>query len=607
MSSSTRDPVRKASVVPIFREFLTRYPRHFGALFLVLLFQGLVAGAAVVSVVPLADFLLDPRLTAPSRFTRGLLEILAPLEIAPSFWLFGLVFVLCNVVKGLLDVLSRYAILRIKYAVSRGLFGDALTTFFRARWEFFSGTDHGRLLNTLNRELATISDTLGHLATQLARVVQLCIYLTLPLMLNASVTMTALGLALLLGSPVLLMHKLSYRLGQRNTQTANVMMGVISESLSAARLILGFGRQAQSRDRFLDAFDRHIHVTLRSQTLDAAVSIFYQPIGILAAIVALGVGVYQGGQIAEMAALFWSLLRALPILGELMSTNISISAFLPSYEQLATLRDQARMLEERHGERQFIELGQGIALRNLDFTYPGRDRTLQRIDLSIEKGRTTALVGESGSGKSTVSDLVLGLQIPEVGEVLLDGVRLGDWQQNSFRERVGYVPQDPLLFHASIRDNLAWSYPQASEADMWEACRMANAEAFVRQLPDGLDTIVGDRGTRLSGGQRQRVALARALVRKPELLILDEATSALDSESERLIQQAIDELAHGTTILIIAHRLSTIMRADKIYVLRSGRIVEEGTYRELSAKAGGALAAMLAAQQVSDRAMTASI
>jgi ATP-binding cassette subfamily B protein len=230
------------------------------------------------------------------------------------------------------------------------------------------------------------------------------------------------------------------------------------------------------------------------------------------------------------------------------------------------------------------------------FTYPGRTQTLVDISLFIGKGQMTALVGESGSGKSTITDLLLGLQIPDKGTVLIDGAPLDEWQQNSFRERVGYVPQDPQLFHSSIRDNLLWSYKDASVGDLWAALQLANAEAFVKELPQGIDTVVGDRGIRLSGGQRQRIALARALLRKPELLILDEATSALDSESEMLIQHAIEQVALYTTIVVVAHRLSTIAKADQVYVLRQGRVVEEGSFSVLSLKSGGILNSMLEAQ-----------
>lgn len=587
----------RGSIVAIFREFISRYPRQFALLFGVLVFEGIIAMGAVLALVPLADFLIDPSLRSPSRVTTAVVTILGRLSIGPDFWILGLLFVASNLVKGLLDIATKYSILRIKYAVSRGLFGDALTAFFNARWEFFSGADQGRLLNTLNRELTTIGNTLGHLATQLAQLVQLGIYLIIPIWLNARMTLTAMGLALILGSPLLFLMRVSYRLGKRNTETANVMMGVLNEILSAARLILGFGRQRQSRDRFLNAFDSHVHVTLRSQTLEAGVHALFQPLGILSVVVALGLALREGAPVAEMAALLWSMLRALPLLGTLMSTNVSISNFLPSYEQLVSLRLQAGRLREVHGEQQFTGLSEGVELRGVDFTYPGREDTLRDLNIHVRKGRTTALAGESGSGKSTVTDLVLGLQIPERGVVLLDGVPLPAWDLNSFRERVGYVPQEPLLFHASVRDNLLWSFPSASEADLWAACRMANADVFVRDLPGGLDTIVGDRGVRLSGGQRQRIALARALLRDPELLILDEATSALDSESERLIQQSIDSLSRDTTLLVIAHRLSTIKGADMVYVLSSGKVVEQGSYADLSKDPDSRLAAMIAVQR----------
>jgi len=370
----------------------------------------------------------------------------------------------------------------------------------------------------------------------------------------------------------------------------------LSEVLGAARLILGFGRQNQARGRFLEAFNQHTLATLRSQVLGTAVPRFFQPMALLAIVIALGFAMQQQARVAELAAVMWSLLAAMPILSALLQGNISISNFLPSYEQLVSLRKGAAALEEILGDRPFSQLEHGIEFRNMSFTYPSRAQTLIDVSLFICKGQMTALVGESGSGKSTVTDLILGLQIPEKGQVLIDGVPLGEWQQNSFRERVGYVPQDPQLFHSSIRDNLLWSFDGASESDLWAALQLANAAAFVKDLPQGIDTMVGDRGIRLSGGQRQRIALARALLRKPELLILDEATSALDSESERLIQQSIDQVAHDTTILVVAHRLSTVAKANHVYVLRQGRVVEEGSFSVLSLKSGGILNAMLAAQ-----------
>jgi ABC-type multidrug transport system fused ATPase/permease subunit len=593
---------KTSSIRVIFVQFL-EFPRNFTILFLFLIIQGVVAAIALLTIVPIADFLLDPTLNNHSNITDYDLKLIKAINLPINFWILGVQFILLNLLKGLTDIAINYSSLQIKYAIIRKLVGEAFGTFFRSRWEFFSSTNNGELLNTLNKEIISIGDAVGHLITIFTNVLQVSILLTVPLWLNFHMTLFTILITALFALPFLFLHSISYRLGKQNTETANMVTGVLNEALQAARLILGFGRQKREKDRYFKAFDKHTNVTLRSQLLTSGVHLLFRPLAMLAAIIAMGFELKKGTKVSELAAVLWSLLAAMPIFSSLMQGRVSISNFLPSYDQLIFLKKRASEFEEIEGNVTFKKLENGIEFSNVSFTYPGREQTINKISIYIQKGCMTALVGESGSGKSTIADLILGLQIPDDGQVLIDNVSLNDLKQNSFRERIGYVPQDPLLFYTSIRENLLWANEKASENDLWVALKLANAENFVKNLSEGIDTIVGERGARLSGGQRQRIALARALLRKPDLLILDEATSALDSESEQLIQQSIDEISNNTTILIVAHRLSTIAKAKQVYVLQNGNVIEEGSFDNLSNKKGGILNTMLMKQLPSESNM----
>jgi ABC-type multidrug transport system fused ATPase/permease subunit len=236
---------------------------------------------------------------------------------------------------------------------------------------------------------------------------------------------------------------------------------------------------------------------------------------------------------------------------------------------------------QKTGNVIFDRIDDGFEYKGVSFSYPGHNPVLNDINMTIKKGEMTAIVGDSGSGKSTLIDLLIGFYEPDKGVILADKKPLQEFDIYSFRRHIGYVPQDTVLFNDTVKNNLLWSNEKATEKDIVEACKLANADEFIMNLSDGYDTVVGERGVRLSGGERQRIALARALLRKPELLILDEATSALGSRSEMLIKSAIENITHKTTLVVIAHRLSTIVKADYIYVLQKGRIIEQGKYDSL--------------------------
>jgi ABC-type multidrug transport system fused ATPase/permease subunit len=225
-----------------------------------------------------------------------------------------------------------------------------------------------------------------------------------------------------------------------------------------------------------------------------------------------------------------------------------------------------------------------VAFENVSFSYPGRPDVpvLKGIDFRMDAGQKIALVGHSGAGKSTIVQLLMRYHTADVGRVLVDGQDVQAYEVRQLRRNIGVVPQEVVLFGGSIRENIAYGKPGAADAEIREAARKANALEFIDTFPEGLDTVVGERGVKLSGGQRQRIAIARAILKDPAILILDEATSSLDADSEKLVQEALDELMKGRTTIIIAHRLATIRKVDYIYVISEGRILEAGTHEQLA-------------------------
>jgi ATP-binding cassette subfamily C protein len=296
--------------------------------------------------------------------------------------------------------------------------------------------------------------------------------------------------------------------------------------------------------------------------------------------------------------------RLVPRLQTLQQSQQHLLYELPAWshlrERLAALDAERERLAATTGVH---ALAEGVRFEGVRFAYPGAGRDAAAgLDLWIEARRTTAVVGPSGAGKTTVADLVMGLVRPAAGRVVVDGRVLDEGWLRGWREGIGYVSQDTVLFHDTVRANLLWARPNAGDDEVWEALRAAAADGFVGALPQGLDTVVGDRGVRLSGGERQRLALARALLRRPALLILDEATSALDTENERRIRDAIAALHGRVTILLITHRLSSVRDADVIHVLEAGRLVESGDWATLLAKPGGRFRDLWRSQEADDRA-----
>ena len=368
-----------------------------------------------------------------------------------------------------------------------------------------------------------------------------------------------------------------------------VLMSTIEETLGGLRIVKAFNAEEKVRRRFHaenQVFYRLSNSVARRQSLAHPLSELLGTTAI-AIILWFGGSLILGGHTALDAPkfiyymiIFYSIINPAK---DLSKAVYSIQKGLASMERVDKILDARNPIADPSSPKPLPAGGAGIRFDNVDFSYDGNTDVLRDINLEIAPGATVALVGQSGSGKSTLADLIPRFYDPTRGRILIDGTDIRDLRVHDLRSLMGNVNQEAILFNDTIFNNIAFGVAEATLDEVRAAARIANADDFIMATDNGYDTVVGDRGCRLSGGQRQRLSIARAILKNPSVLILDEATSALDSESEALVQQALDRLMKGRTTLVIAHRLSTVRNADLICVLHEGRIVEAGTHAELLA------------------------
>ncbi|MFH8747644.1 ABC transporter ATP-binding protein [Streptomyces rimosus] len=526
-------------------------------------------------------------------------------------WLSGLIAVIAVAEAGL-GLLTR----RLSAGLGEGLILDLRTTVYdhvqRMPVAFFTRTRTGALVSRLNNDVIgaqrafsdTLSSVVGNVVTLL---------LTLVVMLSLSWQITLIALVLL---PVFVLpaRRVGRRLAglRREAADHNAAMGTqMTERFSApgATLIKLFGRPAHESAEFAARARRVRDIGVRTAMVQTYFVTALTLVSALALAVVYGLGGFlalrghlEAGSIVSLALL---LTRLYAPLTALSGAHTEVMSALVSFERVFEVLDLKPLIEEKPDARAVPEGPVSVEFDSVRFGYPSADKVslasleevatldtrggaevLHDVSFRVEPGRMVALVGSSGAGKSTIAQLLPRLYDADAGAVRLGGVDVRDLTADSIRDTLGMVTQDGHLFHETIRENLLLARPEAGEDDLWDALRRARLDGLIASLPEGLDTVVGERGYRLSGGERQRLTIARLLLARPRVVILDEATAHLDNTSEAAVQEALTEALEGRTSVVIAHRLSTVRAADLILVVEDGRIVERGTHDALLAAGG---------------------
>ncbi|HET7112480.1 MAG TPA: ABC transporter transmembrane domain-containing protein, partial [Pyrinomonadaceae bacterium] len=520
------------------------------------------------------------------------LQHLIPQDPIGAWKTISILLIVFTFLKGIAEYVSTYLMARIGQSAVLKLRQDLYNHLLAQSATFFERHRTNYLVSRLVSSAAAIETAVtSTLRDMLRESFTLIGFLSASFYYSWRLTLGSLIIAPIIALLTVRFGKALRNVARESFEGSKELTDTAQEALANQGIVKAYRAEKRESDRFTTVAKRIVKANLRSASIAGASPPIIEMIGMLFVVLLLFFGQQEiiAGRMrtAQFLAFLFFLFRSYDPMRKLSRLQNSMEQALAAAQHVWEVMDEHSTIKQKENAQELSPLKQEIELRNVSFGYDNESRSvLREINLRIKAGTMVALVGQSGGGKSTLTKLFPRFHDPSSGSVLWDGIDLRDVTLASLRRQIALVTQETVLFNDTVRHNIAYGKPNATDEEIQEAATIALAHDFIREMPDGYDTIVGERGIFLSGGQRQRLAIARAILVNAPVLILDEATSALDAESERLVQRAIANLVRNRTTIVIAHRLSTVRRADVIVVMEAGRIMETGTHTELLARGG---------------------
>ena len=552
-------------------------------------------GVSLGMIMPLADIVFTgKKIVIPATLPPFLSVFVDRLNNIPPFVLLNYIAVgviMLYLLKGFFGFLQSYFMTDISALVVRDIRAAVYAKFHKLSLDYFTHMRGGELMSRITNDVGLVGNAISYGATDLLyQSLQVVVFAALILIIHPKLALLSLILLPLISFPIVKVGTVLKKISRQTQEKMADINALLYETILGMRVIKAFNMDGAELKKFTDTNNSFYKLSMRATKRMLLLGPFTEMIGVLAAVLVLfleGKDVLAGkmsfGTLGVSLAALLSMLRPFK---KLSQVNAIIAQAIAGSERIHQVLDTVPTVKEKDNAAVMPAFQRQIVFDHVSFSY-GHVPVLKDISLTVKHGEIIAIVGPSGAGKSTLLDLVPRFYDPNQGRILVDGQDLREFTFSSLRANIGIVTQETILFNDSVAGNISFGMPDATMAQIEQAAKQAYVHDVVLRLKHGYDTFIGDRGVKLSGGERQRIAIARAMLKNAPILILDEATSQLDTESERLVQDALNLLMRGRTVFVIAHRLSTIRHATRIMVIDGGCIVEQGTHEQLVNKEGG--------------------